>query len=96
MVRLSYLHSCGQESEGQVKGHMPGSYILDEMAARGWTIERLAEKMGYPKTRVTPVKRIICGEPVTPEIAQRLSKAFSTSARLWLNLEDAWQKAGGR
>jgi plasmid maintenance system antidote protein VapI len=71
--------------------HIPGMYVLDEMAARGWTVERLAQKMGLPKTRATYVKRIICGELITPEIAEQLGRAFGTSYKLWLNLEKAYR-----
>lgn len=70
----------------------PGVFLLEEMAARGWTVSKLAEKMGQPSTRVTSIKRIICGEPITPDMAQRLSNAFGTSARLWLNLERAFRE----
>jgi plasmid maintenance system antidote protein VapI len=70
---------------------MPGSYILDELAARGWTVARLATKMGLPATRVTVIKRVICGDIITPDFAQRLGKAFGTSSTLWLNLDKAYR-----
>ena len=82
---------AGVVSRTGLAAHVPGSYILDEMAARGWTVERLAQRMGLPKTRATYVKRIICGEPITPEIAERLSRAFGTSYKLWLNLEKSYR-----
>jgi len=75
------------------RAHMPGSYILDELAERGWTVQRLTAEMGLPKWRVDYVKRVICGSPLTPEFAGQLSQAFGTSATLWLNLEKAYRKA---
>jgi plasmid maintenance system antidote protein VapI len=71
--------------------HMPGSYILDEMAAREWTVQRLTTEMGLPKWRVEYVKRVICGADLEPEFAAQLSNAFGTSVTLWLNLEKAYR-----
>ena len=68
----------------------PGVFILEEMAARGWTADTLAEKMGVTRALMLDV---LAGDHVIDEtIAQLLANAFKTSARLWLNLERAFRE----
>ena len=68
----------------------PGVFILEEMAARGWTSDTLAEKAGMTRALMLDV---LAGDHVIDEtIAQCLSNAFGTSARLWLNLERAYRE----
>ncbi len=73
----------------------PGEYIQDELSARGWTQDDLAQILGRP---LNAVNQIIKGKrAITPETARGLAAAFDTSAELWMNLESAFRlsKAGG-
>lgn len=67
----------------------PGEFIRDELEARNWTQEDLAEVLGRP---LRTVNRIIAGKiAITSQTAQELAAAFGTSAELWLNLENAYR-----
>lgn len=69
----------------------PGEYIRDEIEARGWTQEDLAEILARP---LRTVNQIILGKvAVTAQTAQELAAAFGTSPELWLNLESAYRLA---
>lgn len=66
-----------------------GEFIREELEARGWTQKDLAEILGRP---LQTVNQIVNGKKlVTPQTAVELSKAFGTSAELWLNLETAYR-----
>lgn len=67
----------------------PGEYIRDEIEARGWTQQDLANIIKRP---LPAVNQIITGHrAITPETAKVLGDAFSTSAEMWMNLESAYQ-----
>jgi len=67
----------------------PGSFIKEELEARGWTQEDLAEVLGRD-TRL--VSEIINGKrSITLETATGLAAAFGTSAELWMNLQTSYQ-----
>ncbi len=69
----------------------PGEYIRDELDARGWTQEDLAEILGRPAKAVS---QILTGQKtITARTAQELAAAFGTSAELWLNLQSAYDLA---
>ena len=69
----------------------PGTYLAEELDARGWNQQDLADILGRP---VRLVNEIIAGKrAITPETAQGLSAAFGTSAKLWMNLESAYRLA---
>ena len=69
----------------------PGEYIRDELEARGWAQEDLADIMGRP---LKSVNQIISGKKaITARTAQELAAALGTSAQLWLNLESAYRLA---
>jgi len=59
----------------------PLSYIEEELAARGWSWDDLAEKSGLSAD-------LLKGN-VDDEVAGGLSRAFSTSKELWLGLGGA-------
>jgi HTH-type transcriptional regulator/antitoxin HigA len=67
----------------------PGEFIKEELEARGWTQEDLAEIMGRQSSVISGLingKRV-----VSPDIASDLAAAFGTSAQLWMNIETAHQ-----
>lgn len=67
----------------------PGEIIRDELEAREWTQNDLAQILGRPARLVS---EIISGKRgVTPETAIGLGSAFGTSAQFWLNLESAYR-----
>lgn len=67
----------------------PGSYVREEIRARGWTIRQLAEKSGVEFDRI---KRVIReAEPVTIVIAVGLARAFA-GATFWVNLQAAYTR----
>ena len=67
----------------------PGEFIKEELDAREWAQEDLAEILGRP-TRL--VNELIAGKRgITPETAKGLGEAFDTSAQLWMNLESAYR-----
>ena len=69
----------------------PGEYIRDELDARNWTQEDLAEIIGRPTKTVS---QILTGQKaITARTAQELAAAFGTSAELWLNLQSAYDLA---
>lgn len=68
----------------------PGEFIKEEIEARNWTQNDLAEMLGLiPRL----VSEIIAGKrSITPNTAKRLADAFGTSAQLWMNLDRAYQR----
>lgn len=67
----------------------PGEFIRDELDARNWTQEDLAEILGRP---LRTINQIIAGKKaITPQTAQELAAAFGTTPELWLNLENAYR-----
>jgi HTH-type transcriptional regulator/antitoxin HigA len=67
----------------------PGDFIKEELEARGWTQEDLADILGRnPRL----VNEIISGRRgITPETAKGLGDAFGTGAQFWMNLESAYR-----
>lgn len=67
----------------------PGEFIREELEARSWTQEDLAEILGRP---LRLVNEIIGGKRgITPETAKGLAGAFGTSSQLWMNLESSYR-----
>ncbi len=67
----------------------PGEFIRDELAARNWTQEDLADILGRPSKMIS---QVISGQKrITTQTAQELAAAFGTSAEVWLNLESAYR-----
>lgn len=67
----------------------PGELVREELEARDWTQNDLAEILGRPPRLVSEV---ISGKrAITPETAQGLADAFGTNAQFWMNLETAYQ-----
>jgi HTH-type transcriptional regulator/antitoxin HigA len=70
------------------KAFPPGRLIRKELAARGWTQQKLASKMGRPYQAVNEI--INERKAVTADTAIELAKAFRTSAAYWMNLQSAY------
>lgn len=74
----------------------PGDYIQEELKARGWCNLHLADLL---RVSDREIDELLLGEmEITPDLAQRLSAAFGTSAQLWLNLQasySSWIEAVG-
>lgn len=63
----------------------PGTYIRDELAARGMTQTDLARITGYTRPHIS---RVLSGAyPVGPRFALALERAWGTSAEMWCRLQ---------
>lgn len=70
----------------------PGEYIKDEMEARGWTQEDLAEVMGISRRQIVNLLQGKSG--ITAETAVALAAAFEgQSATTWMNLQSSYELA---
>ena len=67
----------------------PGEFVREELEARGWTQEDLAEILGRPLRLVNEV--IMAKRGITPETANGLAAAFGTSPQVWMNLESIYR-----
>lgn len=68
----------------------PGDFIKEELEARNWTQQSLAEIMGR---QTSVVSAIVNGKrAISLNIANELSAAFGTSVDYWLNLEKSYQQ----
>lgn len=66
----------------------PSEYLKDELKARGWRVDQLAEKMDVFPSVIEGV--ISKQRPISPKIAERLGEALGTGAEVWLNLQNAY------
>ena len=62
----------------------PGEYIKDELEARGWSFQDFSNISGIPLKTIEGI--IDDHSIVNPEIAEKIGKAFGTSAELWSSL----------
>lgn len=68
----------------------PGTFIEEEMEARGWTHDELDAKLGFGSLSL---ELIISGiSPVSLRTASDLSRVFGTSPDYWLNLQELFDK----
>jgi addiction module HigA family antidote len=64
---------------------VPGTYIQEEMEARGMKQVELAEKLGLSKSEMS---LIIHGKrSITVPIAIKLEKIFKIDAEIWMNIQ---------
>lgn len=72
------------------KAFPPGDFIKEELEARGWTQQSLAEIMGR---QTSVVSAVVNGKrAISLDIATELSSAFGTSVDYWMNLEKSYQQ----
>lgn len=73
----------------------PSSFVLEELEARGWSLDRLAIEMGgdAPLNRLALDLWIAVQEPNCRlgEMAGQFGMAFGVSPELFTNLESAWR-----
>lgn len=67
----------------------PGEFLRDELEARDWTQQELAEILDRPPRLVSEI--ISAKRAITPETAKGLSEALGTSAEYWMSLESQYQ-----
>jgi len=69
----------------------PGEILADELAEVGMSVAALARALDVPQSRMAEV---VAGKrSVTADTALRLATHFGTSARLWMNLQAAYDLA---
>ena len=72
------------------KAFPPGEFVKEELEAREWTQQSLAEIMGR---QTSVVSAIVNGKrAISLDIATELSSAFGTSVDYWMNLEKSYQQ----
>lgn len=67
----------------------PGDLVAEELEARGWSQQTLAEVMGTSPTLVSEV--VNAKRAITPDTAALIALAFGTSTEVWLGLEARYQ-----
>ncbi|MEO8838836.1 MAG: HigA family addiction module antitoxin [Herbaspirillum sp.] len=68
---------------------LPGEFLREELSARDWSQQELADILGRPPRLVS---ELISGKrAITPETARGLAEAFGTSAEYWMGLESQYQ-----
>ena len=69
----------------------PGEFLAEELAEIGVSVAALSRALDVPQSRMAEV---VAGKrAVTADTALRLAAYFGTSARLWLNLQAAYDLA---
>ncbi|PYT98253.1 MAG: addiction module antidote protein, HigA family [Acidobacteria bacterium] len=67
----------------------PGEFIKEELEARGWTQDDLADILGRHRATISA---IVNGKrEISADIARDLGAAFGTSAQYWMNLETGYR-----
>src|ERR1700752_2554645 len=67
----------------------PGEFLREELEARGWTQQELADILDRPPRLISEI--IAAKRAITPETAKGFADAFGTAAEYWLNLESQYQ-----
>ncbi len=67
----------------------PGTFVREEMEARGWKIDELAVKLGWSKLAL---RRMINGDRVGRVAAPDLARVFGNSEEFWLNLQERFDE----
>jgi antitoxin HigA-1 len=69
----------------------PGEFLADELEEIGVSVAALSRALDVPQSRMAEV--VTGKRSVTADTALRLATYFGTSARLWLNLQAAYDLA---
>jgi addiction module HigA family antidote len=69
----------------------PGEILAEELAEAGVSVSALARAIDVPQSRMAEIVK--AERAVTADTALRLAAYFGTSARLWLNLQTAYDLA---
>lgn len=67
---------------------LPGAMLAEEIAARGLSANALALKIRVPANRITDIIR--GKRAITAETALRLGRYFGTGAKIWVDLQAAY------
>jgi HTH-type transcriptional regulator/antitoxin HigA len=67
----------------------PGEFIKEELEARGWTQDDLAEILGRHRAVISAI--VNAKREISADIARDLGTAFGTSAQYWMNLETSYR-----
>jgi HTH-type transcriptional regulator/antitoxin HigA len=69
----------------------PGEYIQEELDARGWTQEDLAQVLNISRRQVA---NLLAGDSgLTPDVAFAIGQAFNQDPVTWMNLQVAYELA---
>ena len=63
----------------------PGSYIADELVARGWSVADFARRGNINPAEAEQI--VNQQQPVTVETARKLGTVFDTSSEIWVRLQ---------
>lgn len=74
-----------------VEAFPPGEYISDELDARGWTQEDLADVTGISRRQI--INLITNKSGITAPTAHALAEAFGQNATTWMELQAAYELA---
>jgi addiction module HigA family antidote len=69
----------------------PGEILSDELETLSLTTNQLAEAIGVDNSII--VDLVNEEQPITDDIARRLSKYFNTTNYFWLNLQKAYDES---
>lgn len=72
----------------------PGTFLAEELAARGWSQAELVRRMDNVRVSRNIVAGVLDGVyGISFALARGLAKALGTSAGFWLNLQTEWDIA---
>ena len=72
----------------------PGEILAERLDAQGIKSSDLARRCGVALARIEAV--LAAEEAVEPDLARCLEAALGVDARIWLGLEEQWQRRGRR
>ncbi len=78
-----------QTTRRPARVYAPGRFLGEEIRARGWNWQELADHAGLPLDSLMAV--VFQRLPITEAIADGLARALGTSAALWINLDIAYR-----
>ncbi len=90
MTTTNEIHAL-PVSDNPAETFAVGSYLADEMQARGWSAEELARRSRLPLPTITGI--IDGAVLIIPSMSAKLAAAMGTSEGLWLRLDHAHRVA---